>query len=157
DKYDEDIIDLFQQLGQTYPFTIGNLKEELNDDPTSLLIHPKEEHIDSLRSHLNDHHAEVIEHRKWGAPWNIIEIVTKGLNKAVGLQKRADDDNIPEERIRAFGDEDYDLEMIDDAGVGAAMGNAIDELKSISKHVTDTNDKDGVSSLLRSYLKIDVK
>ena len=32
-------------------------------------------------------HAEVIDHRKWGAPWPIIEIVKSGLNKAVGLQK----------------------------------------------------------------------
>jgi len=157
DKYDEKIIDLFQQLGQTYPFTIGNLKEELTNDPTSLLIHPKEEHVDSLRSHLNDHHAEVIEHRKWGAPWNIIEIVKKGLNKAVGLQKIAHYYNIPEERIIAFGDEDNDLEMIDYAGVGVAMENGIDELKSIAKHVTDTNENDGVSSFLESYLKIDAK
>lgn len=155
DKYDEAIIDLFQQLGQTYPFTIGNLKDELRDDPTSLLIHPKEDHIDKLRSHLNDHHAEVIEHRKWGAPWNIIEIVKKGLNKAVGLQKIAHYYNIPEERIIAFGDEDNDLEMIDYAGVGVAMGNAIDELKSIAKHVTDTNENHGVSAFLQSYLKID--
>lgn len=157
DKYDEKIIDLFQQLGQTYPFTIGNLKEELTNDPTSLLIHPKEKHVDSLRSHLNDHHAEVIEHRKWGAPWNIIEIVKKGLNKAVGLQKIAHYYNIPEERIIAFGDEDNDLEMIDYAGVGVAMENGIDELKSIAKHVTETNENDGVSSFLESYLKIDAK
>src|SRR5690625_5790421 len=157
DKYDEDIIDLFQQLGQTYPFTIGNLKEELNDDPTSLLIHPKEEHIDSLRSHLNDHHAEVIEHRKWGAPWNIIEIVKKGLNKAVGLQKIAHYYNIPEERIIAFGDEDNDLEMINYAGVGGAMGKTMEEQKTMSKHNTNKNENDGVSTFLQSYLKIDVK
>jgi len=157
DKYDEEIIDLFQNLGQTYPFTIGNLKDELKEDPTSLLIHPKEEHVEQLRKHFNDHHAEVIEHRKWGAPWNIIEIIRKGLNKAVGLQKIAHYYNIPEERIIAFGDEDNDLEMIDYAGVGVAMGNAIDELKSIAKHVTDTNEKDGVGTFLESYLNLDVK
>ena len=157
DKYDEEIIDLFQNLGQTYPFTIGNLKDELKEDPTSLLIHPKEEHVEQLRNHLSDHHAEVIEHRKWGAPWNIIEIIRKGLNKAVGLQKVAHYYNIPEERIIAFGDEDNDLEMIDYAGVGVAMGNAIDELKSIAKHVTDTNEEDGVGTFLESYLNLDVK
>lgn len=57
-------------------------------------------------------HAEVIDHRKWGAPWPIIEIVKSGLNKAVGLQKISGHYNIPKERIIAFGDEDNDFEMI---------------------------------------------
>lgn len=157
DQYDEEIINLFQDDGQESPFTIGSLKNELRDDPTSLLIHPKEDHIGQLRSHLNEHHAEVIEHRKWGAPWNIIEIVKKGLSKAVGLQKIAHYYHIPQERIIAFGDEDNDLEMIDYAGVGVAMGNAIDELKAIAKHVTTTNEQDGVGTFLESYFNIGVK
>ena len=37
--------------------------------------------------------------------------------------------NIPKERIIAFGDEDNDFEMIEFAGHGIAMGNAIPELK----------------------------
>lgn len=157
DKYDEDIINLFDSMGQLDPFTIGALKTELKEDPTSLLIHPKEEHIEQLRTHLTDYHAEVIEHRKWGAPWNIIEVIRKGLNKAVGLQKIAHYYNIPIEKIIAFGDEDNDLEMIDYAGVGVAMDNGIDELKSVAKYVTDTNENDGVGTFLASYLNLDIK
>ncbi|MFD2042706.1 HAD family hydrolase [Ornithinibacillus salinisoli] len=158
DRYDEAIIDLFQHVGhEESPFTIGNLKSHLTEDPTSLLIHPKEDekHIQDLRRHLTDYHAEVIEHRKWGAPWNIIEIVKKGMNKAVGLQKIAQYYHIPKERIIAFGDEDNDLEMIEYAGVGVAMGNAIDELKTIAKHITNTNEQDGIGTFLETYLKLE--
>ncbi|HLR61701.1 MAG TPA: HAD family hydrolase [Lentibacillus sp.] len=154
DQYDEQIMDIFQATRQDSPFTIGSLKNKLQTDPTSLLIHPKEDNIDTLRRHLDDYHAELIEHRKWGAPWNMIEIVKKGLNKAVGLKKIAHYYHIPDERIIAFGDEDNDLEMIDYAGVGVAMGNAIDELKSVAKHVTETNEKDGISIFLDNYLKL---
>ncbi|HEX6593636.1 MAG TPA: Cof-type HAD-IIB family hydrolase [Bacillota bacterium] len=157
DKFDQQIIDTFHVTSQKEPsFRIGSLRKQLTDDPTSLLIHPREDHIHELRSHLDDQHAEMIEHRKWGAPWNIIEIVRKGMNKAVGLQKIAQHYNIPRERIIAFGDEDNDLEMIDYAGVGVAMGNAIDELKSIAKHVTDTNMQDGIGVFLEEYLQITV-
>lgn len=76
------------------------------------------------------------------------------MNKAVGLEKIAYYFDIPKERIIAFGDEDNDLEMIDYAGVGVAMGNAIDPLKSIAKHVTATNEEDGVGIFLQSYLNI---
>ncbi|WP_164669496.1 Cof-type HAD-IIB family hydrolase [Virgibacillus doumboii] len=157
DKYDEKIIDIFQATQQDPPFTIGSIKNELKEDPTSLLIHPKEEHINELRNHLDDYHAELIEHRKWGAPWNIIEVVRKGMNKAVGLEKIAHYYHIPQERIIAFGDEDNDLEMIDFAGVGVAMGNGIDELKSIANHVTDTNEQDGIGTFLEQYLNLQVK
>ncbi|MFB4169745.1 Cof-type HAD-IIB family hydrolase [Virgibacillus sp. JSM 102003] len=157
DQYDEKIIDIFQTTQQDPPFTIGSIKNELKEDPTSLLIHPKEEHIHELRSHLDDYHAELIEHRKWGAPWNIIEIVRKGMNKAVGLQKIAHYYHIPKDQIIAFGDEDNDLEMIDYAGVGVAMGNAIDELKSIANHVTKTNEQDGIGVFLEDYLKLQLQ
>ncbi|WP_249870132.1 Cof-type HAD-IIB family hydrolase [Oceanobacillus saliphilus] len=157
DTFDRDIIDIFQQTKNEPPFIIGDLKQKLTEDPTSVLIHPKEDHIHELRSHLNDFHAEIIEHRKWGAPWNIIEIIKKGMNKAVGLKKIADYYNIPQNRVIAFGDEDNDLEMIDYAGVGVAMGNAISELKSISKHQTLTNQEDGIGIFLEEYLNIKVK
>src|SRR5699024_4635506 len=89
DQYNQNIIDIFQSMSDVSPFKIGNIKNNLSEDPTSILIHPKEDHISELRTHLDDYHAELIEHRKWGAPWNIIEIVKKGMNKAVGLHKVA--------------------------------------------------------------------
>ncbi|MBP2076608.1 Cof-type HAD-IIB family hydrolase [Oceanobacillus polygoni] len=157
DNYSQEIIDIFHQTQKDRPYIIGSIKDKLEEDPTSVLIYPKKDHIESLRNHLDDYHAEIIEHRRWGAPWNIIEIIKKGINKAVGLQKIADYYGIPKERIIAFGDEDNDLEMIDYAGVGVAMGNAIDELKSVSKYQTLTNEQDGIGVFLEEYLKIKVK
>ncbi|WP_156288846.1 Cof-type HAD-IIB family hydrolase [Oceanobacillus salinisoli] len=154
EQYDEKVIELFQQSKNDPPFTIGNLKHNLKEDPTSLLIYPKEDDILKLRNHLTEYHAELIEHRRWGTPYNVIEIVKKGINKAVGLQKIAHYFDISKENIIAFGDEDNDLEMIDYAGVGVAMGNAIDELKQVADHVTDTNEEDGIGIFLNSYLRL---
>src|SRR5699024_6500775 len=134
--------------------TIGRLKKELAEDPTSLLISPDEKQIEILQNELTNSHAEFIEHRNWAAPWNIIEVVRKGIHKAVGLQKIADYFGIPRDRIIAFGDEDNDLEMIDYAGVGVAMDNAIDDLKGIAKHITDSNEDSGVGNFLAKYLNL---
>ena len=46
----------------------GDLLNILNDHPT-LLIDAHDEHSTAIRQHLTDMHAEVIDHRKWGAPW----------------------------------------------------------------------------------------
>ncbi|QHA91541.1 Cof-type HAD-IIB family hydrolase [Bacillus sp. N1-1] len=134
----------------------GEIHKNLKDDPTSLLIHPHEQQLADLRQMLRDHHAEMIEHRVWAAPLNIIEIVRVGLNKAVGLQRLAAHFNVPQERIIAFGDEDNDLEMIEYAGTGVAMGNAIEELKNIANDVTVTNEEDGIATFLEERLKLSI-
>ncbi|WP_208590489.1 Cof-type HAD-IIB family hydrolase [Gracilibacillus suaedae] len=155
DQFDQQIIDVFSEPNQQDLITVGSLKNHLQEDPTSLLIHPKDEHIEELRQYLDDKHASIIEHRKWGVPWNVIEVVRKGINKAVGLKKIAHYFHIPVDNIIAFGDEDNDLEMIEYAGVGVAMGNAIDELKQIANYETKTNEEDGIGNFLVDYLKLE--
>lgn len=157
DSYNEKIVDFLSQMEKSPVYTVGNLKQKLEEDPTSILVYPDEDQVLKLRNHLDDFHAEVIEHRKWGAPWNVIEIIKKGMNKAVGLDKIAYYFDIPVDRVIAFGDEDNDLEMIDYAGVGVAMGNGIQELKSIAKYTTGTNEEDGIGLFLKDYLKINAK
>ncbi|WP_349410226.1 Cof-type HAD-IIB family hydrolase [Pseudalkalibacillus sp. SCS-8] len=134
--------------------TIGHLHQSLQHDPTSLLIRPHDHHLKELRELLKNQHAEVIDHRVWAAPWNIIEIVRAGLNKAVGLKHVADHFNVPQERIIAFGDEDNDLEMIEYAGHGIAMENAIPELKNIANGVTLSNEEDGIACFLEDLLSL---
>lgn len=88
-----------------------------------------------------------------GAPFPIIEIVHKGLSKAVGIDYIAKEMGIPRERIIAFGDEDNDLEMID-YGVGVAMSNGIDDLKTIANEITLSNNEDGIAKFLQDRLKL---
>ncbi len=134
----------------------GEIHTNLKDDPTSLLIHPHEEQLSNLRTMLKEHHAEMIEHRVWAAPLNVIEIVRAGLNKAVGLKRLAEHLNVPQERIIAFGDEDNDLEMIEYAGTGVAMGNAIAPLKNIANEITTSNEEDGLAAYLEERLNIKI-
>ncbi|MGX1374083.1 Cof subfamily protein (haloacid dehalogenase superfamily) [Priestia megaterium] len=110
--------------------------------------------VQDIRSHLSDVHAEVLEHRRWGAPWHVVEIVKKGLNKAVGLERVANHYQIPRERIIAFGDEDNDFEMIKFAGHGIAMENGINELKQLAREVTKSNENDGIAYYLEKTLNL---
>ncbi|MEI2663526.1 Cof-type HAD-IIB family hydrolase [Rossellomorea sp. LJF3] len=145
--HDEKIIDVFMMGNPS--ISTGDIRNVLSDHPTSMLIHAEEEDVAEIRAHLDDVHAELIDHRRWAAPWHIIEIVKSGLNKAVGIERVASSLNIPQERIIAFGDEDNDLEMLDYAGTGVAMGNAIDSLKDIANEVTLSNEEDGIGRYLQ--------
>lgn len=150
--HDEKLLEIFSYGNPK--ITTGDLIRYLHDSPTSMLIHTEEDQLQKIRDHLSSVHAEVIEQRSWATPWNVIEIIKAGLNKAVGLKKAANYYGIPAERVIAFGDEDNDLEMIEYAGHGIAMGNAIDQLKNIANDVTLPNEDDGVASYLEDLLKL---
>lgn len=130
--------------------------EFLEAAPTSILIHAEEEHVAAIRKHLSEVHADLIEHRRWADPFHVIEIVKLGINKAIGLQKVSDYYQIPQRNIIAFGDEDNDFEMIEYAGKGVAMGNAIEELKTLAKDVTLSNEEDGIAVYLNEVLNLRV-
>jgi hypothetical protein len=151
-RHDEKLLDIFG-LGDPR-ITEGDLRQFLKVDPTSLLIQASPHTVDPIRKHLEDVHAEVIDHRRWGAPWDVIEIIRHGLHKAVGIQHVSQWMDIPRDRIIAFGDEDNDLEMIDYVGYGVAMGNGIDQLKSIANEVTDSNNEDGIARILNERLQL---
>ncbi len=150
--HDEKLMDIFR-FGNPY-ITTGDLRNYLKVDPTSMLIHAPYERVGEIHDHLNQVHAEVIDHRRWGAPWHVIEIVKSGLSKAVGLDQVSKSLGISKENIIAFGDEDNDLEMIDFAGVGVAMGNAISPLKNIANEITLSNNEDGIAELLIDRLNL---
>ncbi|PPA72351.1 Cof-type HAD-IIB family hydrolase [Jeotgalibacillus proteolyticus] len=150
--HDEKLLDIFS-FGNPAIQT-GDLRTYLPASPTSVLIHADEKDVQTIRSHLDDVHAEVIDHRRWGAPWHVIELVKKGLNKAVGIRKAADALTIPQSRIIAFGDEDNDIEMLEFAGIGVAMENGIKSVQTAANEITASNNEDGIALFLEQRLKL---
>lgn len=148
---------LFEGFSMGNPVTkVGDLCENLNEDPTSLLIEAEEAMIPRVKQVLTRFYAENIEHRRWGAPFPVIEIVKKGISKAVGIDIVKDCLNIDHDHIIAFGDEDNDLEMIKYAAHGIAMGNAIDELKHVAKETTLSNNEDGIGIYLNRFFNLNI-
>lgn len=76
---------------------------------------------------------------------NFLEILDKRVNKGAALRNVAERLNIPREQIMAIGDEENDIAMLQYAGCGVAMGNAISPLKNMAQFVTKTNEEDGVA------------
>ena len=74
-----------------------------------------------------------------------MDVTPPGINKAVGLAKLADYLGIKQEQVMAIGDGDNDLSMIQYAGCGVAMDNAIADLKAEASFITKDCDEDGIA------------
>lgn len=82
----------------------------------------------------------------------LLEILPNGASKATGLKKLADRLGILPEEIMAMGDANNDLEMIEFAGLGIAMGNANEQVKAIAQDITDTNENNGVAKAIEQHI-----
>ncbi len=82
------------------------------------------------------------------------ESAIKGYSKAEGMLFAANLLNIPKSNCIAVGDSPNDMEMIQAAGIGVAMGNATEELKNAADIVTKSNAEDGVAVILEQLLEI---
>lgn len=83
-----------------------------------------------------------------------LENVDSGVSKGAALARLCELLDIPVSASVAFGDEANDIEMLRTAGLGVAMGNATDTVKSIADTVTLTNEQNGVGAMLRNLVGI---
>lgn len=81
-----------------------------------------------------------------------LEISPKGMTKGKALSKICEKLHIKKEETIAFGDQELDIPMLMEAGVGIAMGNAIPELKEIADYITKSNNESGIADGLEHYL-----
>jgi Cof subfamily protein (haloacid dehalogenase superfamily) len=84
----------------------------------------------------------------------MLEVVPKGWNKGTALQTLLRDmepDGVRVENVMAIGDGANDLEMIVEAGIGVAMGNAVDIVKASADVVVASNDADGIYEAIMKH------
>ena len=72
------------------------------------------------------------------------EVGINGIHKATGMKRYLEYVGIPREDSIAIGDGPNDLQMMDYAGIGIAMGNAREEVKKRADMVTSHIDEDGL-------------
>lgn len=84
-------------------------------------------------------------------PFNL-EFINKNTSKGSGLLMLADKLGIDISETMAIGDQMNDYSMISAAGVGVAMGNAIDEIKDIAQYVTLDNNESGVAKAINELV-----
>lgn len=122
--------------------------EVLSEPATKLLM--RSDYLDSKQL-FDIVRASVPEdqvHVTFSMSGGLIEIAAPGVTKALGVSMLAERLKIAQKDVITFGDMPNDIEMLQWAGRGVAMGNARPEVKAVSDHITRTNDDAGVADVL---------
>jgi Cof subfamily protein (haloacid dehalogenase superfamily) len=119
----------------------GSTKLLIIDDPATL---------DAMTPELRSRFGDRIHITK-SKPY-FLEFLHVEATKGHALLHLAHHYGIPREQTIAIGDSWNDHEMIEMAGLGVAMGNAIDSLKQIADFVTLSNHEDGVKAVIDKFI-----
>lgn len=85
---------------------------------------------------------------------NVLEITSCRTSKGRALQALAQSLGFSPGQVCAIGDNGNDISMLEYAGLGIAMGNAIQETKEKADLVIGTNDEEGAADFLEEYFFI---
>ena len=80
------------------------------------------------------------------------EVSSKNVDKWYAIEEIMKKENIAKEEVISFGDNNNDILMIKNAGIGISMGHRNEQLKKVAKFVTQTNDEDGVAKALENII-----
>lgn len=117
--------------------------------PPKIVICENEELVPSILKDVKEKFCE----KFWintSKPW-IVEIVPKNINKGVGVARLAEKYRISKEEIICIGDSDNDIEMLQYAGLGVAVGNASPSVKRAADLVAPSCDDNGVGWVIDNY------
>lgn len=115
-------------------------------------------HEEFGRETLTQHFAAVAGVRKdqpHGARYDgvhLLEVFDPQVNKWTAVHRLALEQGISRERIAAVGDEVNDVALIEGAGLGVAMGNAVPAVMRVANRVTLSNAEDGVAHAIEKIL-----
>lgn len=81
-----------------------------------------------------------------------LEVLNKKATKGDAVKELAELLNIKVDEVMAIGDNENDLSMLEYAGVGVAMENAVPSAKAVAQKITKSNDEHGVAYALEQWV-----
>ncbi len=132
---------------------VGDLRKVLTANPTKILAMSEDINlIDSLLLDLRHRYPQDALHITTSVPI-FLEATQSGVNKGSAIDYIATKLlGISAENVLAIGDNFNDVEMIDYAGIGVAMGNAPDDVQAIADWVAPHIEADGVAVAIGKFI-----
>lgn len=117
---------------------------------TKLLLVTPEGDMQEARRQLCDRY-DVLDNTVGIPSCFMAEVCQKNVNKGRTMKAVLDYFGADISDSIAFGDGSNDIEIVQTAGIGVAMGNACEALKEIADYVTASCDEDGIGQALRHF------
>lgn len=129
---------------------VERLEDSVQMEPAKVVIIAEPHNLEALHKDLDNNFAGRLNITK--SKPHFLEISHLEATKGQALKRLAESRNLNADQVMAIGDSMNDLDMIQYAGLGVAMENAVCEIKMIAKYITKHNDDDGVAEAIEKFI-----
>jgi hypothetical protein len=140
----------YENIAGITAVAVGDAIYSMDQQPTKLLTVAEPEELGIMEAIIRQQFAGRLYVTSSKA--NYLEFANPQVNKGNGVAFLADKMGIFQEEVMAVGDSLNDMDMIQYAGIGVAMGNARPTVKAVARWVTEDNDQDGVAVAIEKYV-----
>lgn len=144
---------LYCQRSGIEPIAVGDLRQVLTNEPTKVLaLSDDVALIDRLLGSLRQRYTPA-ELYMTKSVATFFEATHPSVNKAIAVRYLAEEClSIQAANVMTIGDNFNDVEMLQYAGVGVAMGNAPIEVKEIAHWVAPSVEEDGAAAAIKEFI-----
>lgn len=140
------------QMNEMPVYEIDYEEVAANEDIIKVMYVGKPEEIDRVIKELPEFLYETYNVVR-SMPF-FLEFLSKASGKKTGIKILAQRLGVAPHEIMCIGDAGNDVEMLQYAGLGVAMGNAFEEVKQIADYITKTNEEDGVAYAIEKFVGV---
>ncbi|MFM2063445.1 MAG: hypothetical protein RLZZ507_3115 [Cyanobacteriota bacterium] len=135
------------------PIPVGDLRQVLTDEPTKVLALCEDANlIQELMGSLRLQYTPAELYMTTSVA-TFLEATNPFVNKGTAVRYLAEELlGIESDNVMTIGDNFNDVEMLDYAGIGVAMGSAPEQVQAISNWVTSSVENDGVAIAIEQFL-----
>ena len=146
---DNEYASYYSQKAGIQPMFHDDLLACMTVSPTKLMV-IDDHRLDRLLDYLGEHFAGRLAFCR--SRTNFCEIIDISASKWNALYILAQEWGIQPDEIMAIGDQGNDLSMIQQAGIGVAMGNAPDDVKKHANYVAPSIGQDGAAEAIERFV-----
>ena len=130
------------------PPQVFNFVDDIHPLFNKIMCMGSPQEIDSLQEELKKQHPEIMIYK---SKPTYLEIMAQHVQKSSAINLLMQYYNAKKEEIIAVGDNYNDMDMLQFAGLGVAMGNSPDDVKAAADIITLSNDQDGLKEVIEKY------
>ena len=144
---------IYAQRSGIEAIPVGDLRQVLSHEPTKVLaLSDDREVIERLLGSLRQQYSPAELYLTTSVA-RFFEATNPGVNKGAAVRYLAEEIlGLQASNVMAVGDNFNDVEMLEYAGVGVAMGNAPTQVQAIASWVAPSVEEDGVAAAIEKFL-----
>lgn len=146
----DDRVNDYKKISGIEPLPVESIEELAKRGVTKIIWYDTVERVNEFRKTLDKSLFHSVNFCTSNPAF--LEFFCGDVSKRVAMEKLCELLGILKDETVAIGDGLNDIPMLEYAGLGIAMGNAADEVKTIAKKVVSDNDSDGVAEAIESFI-----